>query len=223
MMKILALVPVKRNMHPKLRLRCFDNVLAMQSYFQGQMDVYLDFRGPGDAMITDFRSLDRLKNLADVRQGMVNDYLRPDHTHVLMIDADVAYTPKTVTDLLRTSKTDIVAPAVYIEDTGAWDQAIPRREWYDTWGFIDAEGTRVNIFPPYFDMPGPIVPMSCVGTMYLVPAELFRQGAQYQAVDGFVDHLSICAFARNAGRKVLCNLGIIVQHPRLTDYGEKRG
>lgn len=212
-MKILALVPVKRNLSSHLRLRCFDTVLELQSYFQKQMDVYVDFRGPGDEMVTDFNGLDRITNLCDVRQGMVNDYLRPDHTHVLMLDADAEYTPKTVTGLIRTSKDDIVAPAVMLGGTDSW---------YDTWGFIDQSGTFVNLKPPYFNYPKPVVPMSCVGTMYLMPADLFREGARYEPIKGFVDHMSICMFARKTGRKVLCNTGVVIQHPRLDDFGERR-
>jgi len=216
-MRILALVPVKKNMHRELRLRCFGNILAMQSYFRGQMDIYLDDRGPGDSMVTDFEGLDRVKNLADVRQGMVNDYLRPEHTHVLMVDADAVYTPKTITDLLRTSREDIVAPAVYVEG-----EEVSGRKWYDTWAFIQEDDSHVRSFPPYFKTTDKVVPMICVGTMYVMPADLFRMGAKYIAMDKITEHFSVCAFARNAGRKVLCNQEIVIQHPLLINYGEGR-
>lgn len=222
-MKILALVPVKKNMHRELRLRCFDSILNLQSYFQGQIEIRVDNRGPGDSMVTDFTSLERVKNLADVRQGMVNDYLRQEHTHVLMVDADAEYTPKTVTDLLRTSKEDIVAPSVYIEPSEVWDMTMPRREWYDTWAFIQEDDSHVQMFSPYFKTTEPVVPMICVGTMYVVPADLFRQGAKYVAIDKITEHFSVCAFARNHGRRVLCNRNVVIQHPRLTNYGERRG
>lgn len=215
-MNILVLIPVKRNLHPKLQLRCFHNVVHLQTCLQGQADIRLDFRGPGDAMVTDFRSMGRIENLCDVRQGMVDDYLKPEHEHVVMVDADVDYMPRQVMELLRTSKTDIVAPAVMGEGEHG-------KYWYDTWAFIDEDGMFVQPIPPHFKAQGRVVSMSCVGTMYVVPADLFREGAKYCPVKGFPDHLSVCAFARGRGRKVLCNQDVVVRHPRLADYGERRG
>jgi hypothetical protein len=179
------------------------------------MDICIDFRGPGDAMCKDFEGMERIQNLSDVRQGMVNDYLRPEHTHVLMVDADVDYTPKTVTSLLRTSEVDIVAPAVM----GEGDR---ENDWYDTFAFIDMDSQHATREPPYFDNTSSIVPMWCVGTMYMVPADLFRAGARYRPIKGFTEHLSVCEFARGYGRRVLCNREIVVRHPRLDDFGEKR-
>lgn len=100
---------------------------------------------------------------------------------------------------------------------------MPRREWYDTWAFIQEDDSHVLMFPPYFKTTATVVPMICVGTMYMVPADLFRQGAKYVPLDKITEHFSVCAFARNAGRKVLCNREVVIQHPRLTNYGEKRG
>jgi len=213
-MKILAIVPIKKNLNSKLKLRCFENVLKLQTYFQNTIDIYLDDRGPGDSMFMDFCSRERIKVLACVRQSMINDYLRPEHTHVLMVDADVEYTPKTVTDLLRTSKVDIVAPAILAVGGDDW--------WYDTWGFFDENGKHANKQSPYFDGNKRVVELSSVGTMYLVPADLFRMGAMYRETDGNTEHYSVCAFAKSKGIKTLCNLDVVVRHPRLDDYGERR-
>lgn len=214
-MRLLVLIPVKRNLHRDLQLRCFQNVCRLQAYFQGHVDIYLDTRGPGDNMIFDFKSMDRIENLCEVRQGMVNDYLRADHTHVLIQDADVECDPKIVTGLLRTSQTDIVAPAILGEGELS-------NQWYDTWAFVEEDGTYVRHEVPYFTNRHVVVSLACVGTVYIVPAEVFREGAKYIPVESLPDHYSVCNFARKSGRKVLCNTGLIVRHPKLSDYGEHR-
>jgi hypothetical protein len=65
-------------MHDVLRLRCFERVLELQSHFGKEMDIYLDSRGPGDALLADFTCMGRIANLCAVRQRMVNDFLRAD-------------------------------------------------------------------------------------------------------------------------------------------------
>ena len=166
-------------------------------------------------MFKDFTCNERMSNLSEIRQGMVNSYLRTEHTHVLMIDADVDYSAKTVIDLMRTSEKDIVAPAVLGEGER-------EGEWYDTFAFIDVNGIHAIRKSPFFQNESKILPMMCVGTMYFMPADLFREGASYYLIDGFTEHLSVCLFALKSGRKVLCNQNIIVRHPRLNDFGETR-
>lgn len=217
-MNILALIPVKRNLHAKLRLRCLDNILNLQSYFQNKIDIRVDCRGPGDSFVSDFRGRERIANLCAVRQGMIDDYLRKEHTHVLILDADAVYSSKEVARLIRTSQenpNDIVAPSVLIEGD-------KKDRWYDIWGFIPEPPVKIRLMPPHFDVPDRLVPMQCVGVMYVVPSFLFRDGAKYYPVDGQVDHYSVCKFARDMGRRVLCDTRIVVRHPRLTRFGERR-
>lgn len=149
---------------------------------------------------------------AAARNEMLARYLRLEHTHVLWIDADVvAYPPDLPARLLAIADSAIVAPFPFIEGSG---------RFYDTYGFVDAEGRRASPWGDYL-RGGDLIPMQAVGTCYLAPAALYHDGARYEPTPGHTEHWSVCAAARDVGTPIWAARRITVEHARLPAYGEQ--
>ena len=196
------------NMPAALKARL---LMAIQRMQRPGVQIVVDSRGPGDAGIA--THTDRCANLADIRNAIVRDYLRPHHTHVLSMDADLVEYPADLPEQLRKIAGDnnVVGAACYVEGH------YPR--WYDTGGFIEA-GERCRHYPPHFNQPGPLIELDSVGACYIAPARLFCEGALYDAANPrYTDHYVVCQKAKALGMKVLCDMRIRVSHADLPKYG----
>ena len=216
-------------MHAEL---VYESALAENAmrHTSAHLEIVRDFRGPGDYHVEPQRSetgegradlvvlSNRVNLTAPIRQGMIDTYLQPQHSHVLWIDADVTrYDPNLPGRLLRASKDlgdAIVAPKVLLDVTG------PDR-FYDLAGFVQ-EGRWAHIREPYFDYPAGerYVHLDGVGCVYLIPADVYRMGAKHINIPGYTDHLAICRFAKGLGLDVVCDLEQEVYHADLQRYRE---
>lgn len=207
---ILILIPMAINMPEALKARSLMMIQRMQ---RTGIQIVIDSRGSGDASIN--THTERCRNLSDIRNAMVSDYLMPHHTHVISMDADLVEYAANLPKLLKAvaGNASIVGAACYVEGH------YPR--WYDTGGFIE-HGERARHDPPHFDQPGPIIDLDSVGACYIVPADVFRRGARYDAeYPKYTDHYSVCQFAKGMGINVVCDMRIRVSHADLSKYGIK--
>lgn len=205
---ILILIPMAPNMPGQLR---GESLMMIQRMQRPDIQIVVDSRGDGDAGITSFK--DRVQHMCGVRNGLIKDYLWSHHTHVLWMDSDlIGYDeglPYRLRDIAGSS--NVAAPGCYLSGFG--------NRWYDLAGFIE-EGKPAEMYPPHFKQPGPLVELDSVGCCYMVPADVYRQGAVYCQTDlKFAEHYSVCQKARELGLKVLCDMRISVFHADLTKYG----
>ena len=203
----LILIPMAQNMPVALKARA---LVAIQRMQRPGIQIVIDSRGPGDAGI-DSNSA-RCDQLADIRNALVRDYLRPEHSHVLVMDADIVEFPPDLPQQLQKISGDnaIVGAACYVEG------CFPR--WYDTGGFVE-RGHRCRHYPPHFDQPGPVIELDSVGACYIVPADVFRKGAKFAGSQNFTDHFALCQAAKELGYSVFCDTRIRVSHADLPRYG----
>lgn len=216
---ILVLIPTKPNINTDLLRLSVEAECRMKRACFGLVDVVRDMRGPGDSHVKTL--LERSSNLSTIRQEILEEYLRPHHTHVLAIDADIIkYDPMMPVRLLETSEKDIVAPMPLVDRTGPEElfQGHHSR-FYDTAGFVE-NNQWCRIFPPFFNSTEEVVNLDGVGCFYMTPAEVFRQGGVYETTPGFTEHFSVCRRARELGLRVLCNTKLSVEHAWLPYFGE---
>jgi hypothetical protein len=85
------------------------------------------------------------------------------------------------------------------------------------------EGRQLAHAPPYWpdaQFAERVVTMDCVGTLYVVHADVYRVGVRHEDHPAFTDHWPICEWLRRAGRPVVCCRDLVAYHARLPDYGE---
>lgn len=194
-MRVLALIPMKADLLPALRERA----MRLANHLEGCMSVHCQTRnetGDGRAY----------SGHAKARNAMLDEWLKPSHTHVLWIDADVVNYPDDLISRLMGKEGDIVAAIPLIEGTN---------RFYDVYGFVDTEGRRPNPYPPYFDRKATL---ASVGTCYLANAAIYHQGARYSPIAGHTEHYSVCRKAE----RVACAEDIIIYHADLPKWGEPR-
>lgn len=164
---------------------------------------------------------------AVARNEMIELYLKDHHDWVLWLDVDIVEAPwnlvQRLVHIAATHAPAIVAPMVYVEwvrktnvpsfENGGW--------FYDTGGFQTLDGTFADASR---GVPGngELVEMNSVGCVYLVPADVYRQGARYRPRTATeVEHLSFCDQARRLGTRVLATRELEVRHAYLPMYGER--
>ena len=159
-------------------------------------------------------------NVADARNHILEKALKPHHTDVFWIDADLVQFPVDLYARLRSvSETDIVAPMCLIEDTEP-------PMFYDIAGFRELEREPMTPhFEPWFFQEGDVIEMLAVGACCVVPAEVHsRWNFEPQApTDPFnnTDWYTLMENAREAVFKVLCDRTTTTYHAKLPDYGEQ--
>lgn len=153
-------------------------------------------------------------NNARARNFVVEWFLRPEHTHVLWLDADLVGVPLDIIELLaEVSETDIVAPFVLMEPN-EWFGA---DRFYDVGGFLQ-DGRPFMLRAPYCEG-GNLVELDSVGSCYLIPAEAYRWGARYAPKGDEVEHPTLMAQARAMGFKIYARRDVVVRHAFLPYYG----
>jgi hypothetical protein len=216
-MTTLILIPIRPDLHPALRKQA----LHLATALQGDADLVLDDR-PWDVSV-DWPWPERIEAQARLRQAVVETALRPHHTAVLWVDADVIEYPATLLQSLEAlGPENIGAPAVLLDRWG--------ERFYDIGGFLERrEGALAfaRMAVPWFDQPGPVVELESVGCVYRVPADIYREGATHEVVrdaasplGAWSDHFSVCQAALEMGRRVRADISVKAVHAWLPDFGE---
>lgn len=153
---------------------------------------------------------------AAVRNYMIDTYLKPEHDFVVWIDADLmAYPIDICSKLIQANPRGLAAPLVVMEHH--------RDKFFDIAGFIEHNGMRSDNNEPWFKTPiiDGVIDLDSVGTLYSVPASLYKEGARYSPpyIDYYVEHWSLCREARLRGLKVVAVPSITIVHTWLPDYG----
>ena len=165
---------------------------------------------------------------AAARNELIERYLKPWHDWVLWLDVDIIEAPgNLVMGLMELALRKagelpaIAAPMVWVERVGEGPVAIPVGGWfYDTGGYVDADGQYAD-FERGVAGEGDEVEMESVGCVYLVPAEIYRQGARYEPVGNEVEHLSFMRQARKMGATVWATRNLNVVHAYLPRWGSR--
>lgn len=179
--------------------------------------------------------------LAKIRQDMVDKYLGT-ADWVAWIDADIVdYPAHLISELVKRADTGIAAPLVLMDGergTGSLNaDGFGRGRFFDIAGFV--EGLRWARFDePWFDQPGPVYSLDSVGSLYVVNAEIYRQGARHTAdcyseafvrhgmkwkpgtvamnqrmpANCFTEHFSVCQWAKDHGLPVRAFGDLIARH-----------
>jgi hypothetical protein len=161
----------------------------------------------------------RFARHARVRNGLLNNFLTNDITHVLWFDSDVVdWDPDIIEKLLSISDSNVVAPYVFIEDNDWW----PFKRFYDISCFRDLDGNEFDYKPPFYNLKNGDVTseVSCVGTVFMVPADLHRKFS-YDPYFESNEHIFFFNQVIGSGRKVIATPDIEVKHAFLPKYGEK--
>jgi hypothetical protein len=208
---ILCLIPMKKNLSDILKYKAFSLGKSLQTKHGSNIEIVYDECGNGDGHINTFEQ--RKTHNGKLRQILIEKYLKPRHTHVLWIDADIFYDPETIIEkLLHLTGDGIGAPAIYLENYG--------ERWYDIKGFIE-EGIEAGLYPPFFKQSGSILELDSVGAFYMISADILRTNVRYDDPTPFTEHWPICQKAISMGKKVRCDLRLRVIHADLQNYGEK--
>lgn len=155
----------------------------------------------------------RYHNNARARNELIETYLKPKHTHVLWMDVDIVEVPPDLIEQLgEITEKDIVAPFVLIEGT---------ERFYDVGGFQQF-GCWFDFAWPHC-LGGAVCEVDSVGSCYLVPVEVYRQGARYQPNGNDVEHLSLMRQARKAGYRIFACRNIVAYHADLPKWGQEWG
>lgn len=209
---VLVAIPLKKSLNEKLRERM--NYLSGQLNKQTGMKVVIyenepiveEIQGRADYVFK------RSMNLCHARNLLLEKYLKPEHRYVLWIDADIVdYPPDLAYLLFEKAEKGIVAPMILIEGT---------EEYYDTYTHIDYRGNSAKWYKPYFDINHNLIPMSCVGGCYLIPARIHR-AAKYTPYGGpGMEHLNLMKKAMKMGFPIYVSRQVVVYHAQLPKWGE---
>lgn len=126
-----------------------------------------------------------------------------DLTHIAAVEADLSY-PYDVFEALLAREKSIIAPMIYLGNL-----------FYDSWGFRDLTGMRLNgITPTFPTVLHPPIELATVGSFVLFDAAIFKSGIRYRGED-YEDGLlvGVCNDARRFGFRTYVDPTISVLHP----------
>jgi hypothetical protein len=213
---LLVAVPIKARLSGLLLDRLVETTQALKAANPtATLALYLDKPRPALAVDDPEYVLKRSCDLASARNDLLATWLKPEHTHVLWIDADIVeYPPDLPQRLLAAAGEDcIVAPMVLLEGV---------EQYYDTYTHIMDTGKQVSMTRPYFGDVGDadLVSMACVGGCYLIPADIFRFHC-YEPFEGpGMEHWSLMQRARDGAIEIFVDLQTTVRHAYLPNWGE---
>jgi len=208
-MNVLTAIPVKSTLNKRLRERLYTNV----AWFEGVVAMHENTPQETPVRSRSDYVLIRSRNLANARNELLGAYLKPEHTHVLWIDADVVEFPSNLAQqLLSISDHDIVAPMLLIEGTD---------RYYDTYTHVEIGNRPAQAEAPYFYSEADPVRMDCVGGCYIIPAEIFKT-QRYEPWGGLgMEHHVLMENARRQGYIVYVTRKVKVYHANLPLWGEE--
>lgn len=159
---------------------------------------------------------------AAARNELIAKYLHNDISDVLWCDVDLIYYPPDLIETLLAFRDrvgcQIAAPRVMLHRQDANIDV-----WYDVGGFQqNGQWVKSDVAPAPFDFDSDL---DSVGTCYLIPTEVFRQGAKYGVhVSDFhhtydPEHITVMQAARKMGMHIRCDPSTTVWHAWLPGYG----
>lgn len=188
-----------------------------------------------------------------IRNIMINKFPIKNYDYLFLIDSDILdYPHNFITRAIGLNPDGITAPLVLVQHTSLF---------YDIAGFQQINKTiiskndiinnkfnkiTINMQPPYVDNNTRLVDIDCVGSIYVVPTNIFsltysdRQNdlkelfnyigvknhkieeniIQFEDHPFFTDHYTICAATKANGYRVLLDQGSVAYHADLPLYGE---
>ena len=209
---VLALIPIKADMHADLKRRALE--------LAGRMPA----ANPAMDLVTVFDSRVLAKKEGDstpwskvtrVRNTLLDCFKLSAFTHVLWIDADlVEYPADLPTRLLAANPHGVSSCPVFIEDR--------EDQFYDTAGFVGLDEKHWCVFAPHHeDAAGrEVVEVAGVGCLYSVPVPVYLTGARHTDHPTNPDHWTVCQAARKMGRSVTVDMRLRALHANLPKYGE---
>ncbi len=209
---ILALIPLKADMHADLKNRALELAGRMPAANPSvQMVTVFDWRRlpkePGDS--TPWSKVTRVRN------SLLDCFKLSAFTHVLWIDADlVDYPADLPTRLLHANPHGVSSLPVFIEDR--------EDQFYDTAAFVGLDEKHWSVFAPHHeDAPGrEVVEVAGVGCVYLCPVPVYLSGVKHTDHPTNTDHWAICQTARKMSRTVTVDMRMRALHANLPKYGE---
>lgn len=207
MNRILICTPYRAATDPRLLMRWRSNAEALATERPGVTHMLLcDMDGvrSGDG---------RYAAHARARNALLSSIDLGSYDYLYWVDVDIITWPDGLLDWALTHNPDgVSAPAVVLH------RYVDR--FFDIWGFLE-RGHPTRPYPPWFDQAGPIVELTSVGCCYVIPAQIYRDGARYQHTPGeATEHLTVMQAAREQGRAIRANLDLRAIHAYLPDYGE---
>lgn len=153
---------------------------------------------------------------ARLRNDIIREHLKPHHTDVLWIDADIIDFPATLALDLREASPGIVSPIVLIEGT---------RQNYDTAGMRESYEERSRMYEPWFDADDPLVELYATGACVMVPARVHRSiPFVAQSPDDPTWNTEWTSVCEGARRRYDIRTHVLTDYPiyhaNLPDYGE---
>jgi glycosyltransferase involved in cell wall biosynthesis len=212
-MTVLLPVLIKPGMSSKIRAKFEAQLIRLLNLTQAE--VVID-----ECLFPKLPGRNFYANVADARNHILEKALKPHHTDVLWIDADlVSFPPDLFARLRNVSETDIVAPMCLLEDTEP-------PMFYDIAGYREMEREPMTSpFEPWFFQAGDVIEMLAVGACCVVPAEVHRRWRfePQEPRDPYnnTDWYTLMENARGAGFKVLLDRTTTTYHAKLPDYGEQ--
>jgi len=209
---VLALIPLKAEMHPDLKAKALE-LAAKLPLANPDMDLVTVFdwrklaKQPGDCRAW--------SKVTRVRNTLLDCFKLSAFTHVLWIDADlVDYPADMPTRLLESNPHGVSSLPVFIEDKEG--------EFYDTAAFVGLDEKHWAVSAPHHeDVPGrEVVEVAGVGCVYLCPVPVYLSGVKHTDHPTNTDHWAICQAARKMGRTVTVDMRMRALHANLPKYGE---
>ena len=127
------------------------------------------------------------------------------HDFVLWVDVDIVDYPADLIEQLMEGD-GIAAPLVLLEGTG---------QFYDIGSFIQ-NGYWAHAEYPYFDITKPVEGVGCV---YIIPADIYRDGVRYAPTPGYTEHRPVMLAALQRKIPIQVRLDTVAWHAELKKYG----
>uniref|UniRef100_A0A7S0HDM8 Uncharacterized protein n=1 Tax=Hanusia phi TaxID=3032 RepID=A0A7S0HDM8_9CRYP len=229
--RVAILVPSSPWMHPELKRMIMENLRRVpRANPKLVLRIFID-AGPLQSLPDESRPLSKTARL---RNRMLSSINLHDYDYIMWIDADIVEFPFDLpSKLIFANPTGATAPLVLIEEPGPMGP----NQFYDTTAFTlkgtsglypnlnipYVEGRSVQRLPPYvpYRKEGEdLVEMDGIGTVYVLPVEVFTVGnASYVDHPRLTEHWSVIEKVHEMGRKVLMHLEVQVRHANLPLYG----
>jgi hypothetical protein len=204
--RILVCTPYRATTHPALLLRWRTHAQTLANVWPCISSL---------ALIDTVGSLpkdERFAAHARARNALLDAIDLGAYDYLYWIDIDIIQWPDgLIAWALAHNPDGVTAPSVVL------DRYVDR--FYDTWGYLE-HGVPARLYPPWFDQAGPLIELDSVGSCYMLPATVYRDGARYHDHAGATEHLSVMQACRDAGRRVVANLELIAVHAYLPEFGE---
>lgn len=216
MTNILFAIPMKSDLHPILKRRYMNIVSKLVEATNYHVDVGYYREGTNGQGYNQ----ERYSLVANARNATLDTYLKDYHDYVFWLDSDVLFVSdydiiNKMVDISKCNKS-VVGIRNHL------DGQMPM--WYDIAGYVQG-GNWFKQQPPYckydrlnnynntLTVPG----LDSVGLCYLIPACVYQE-QRYEITEGYTEHYSVCAKAKELGYNIECILSEYVVHCNHSEY-----